>query len=307
MAVTVLGIYVADLVFFGQKIPQAGETVLGNNFVVGPGGKGSNQAVAASKAGANTHFISKIGDDQFGRMAIEMYDEAKVDYSKVSISEDYSTGAAAIMVDEVTGANAINVYPGASGAITKKDIDEAEQAIRDSKIFLTQLEAPKDVVMYTLKKASDLGVTTILNPAPAAHIDESVFPLIDYFTPNEIEASFYVKHQVETHDDARKAADSLLDMGIKNVVITLGERGAFFANANEAFLCPVATLKTPVVDTTGAGDAFNAGLAVALTENVSVQEAMAFASATAGLSTTKIGTAKAMPSREQIEASLRGE
>ena len=306
MAVTVLGIYVADLVFFGQKIPQAGETVLGNNFVVGPGGKGSNQAVAASKAGANTHFISKIGDDQFGRMAIEMYDEAKVDYSKVSISEDYSTGAAAIMVDEVTGANAINVYPGASGAITKKDIDEAEQAIRDSKIFLTQLEAPKDVVMYTLKKASDLGVTTILNPAPADHIAKSVFPLIDYFTPNEIEASFYVNHRVETHDDARRAADSLLNMGIKNVVITLGERGAFFANAHEAFSCPVATLQIPVVDTTGAGDAFNAGLAVALTENMPVQEAMAFASATAGLSTTKIGTAKAMPSREQIEGSLRG-
>ena len=304
MAVTVLGIYVADLVFFGQKIPQGGETVLGNNFVVGPGGKGSNQAVAASKAGVKTHFISKIADDQFGRMAIEMYDEAKVDYSNVSISEDYATGAAAIMVDEVTGANAINVYPGASGAITKKDIDDAEQTIRNSKIFLTQLEAPKDVVMYTLKKASDLGVTTILNPAPAAHIEKSVFPLIDYFTPNEIEASFYVNHQVETHDDARRAAESLLDMGIKNVVITLGERGAFFASAHEAFLCPVATLKTPVVDTTGAGDAFNAGLAVALTENMSVQEAMAFASATAGLSTTKIGTAKAMPSREQIEESL---
>ena len=307
MAVTVLGIYVADLVFFGQKIPQAGETVLGNNFVVGPGGKGSNQAVATSKAGAKTHFISKIGDDQFGRMAIEMYDEAKVDYSNVVISKDYSTGAAAIMVDEVTGANAINVYPGASGAITKKDIDDAEQAIKNSKIFLTQLEAPKDVVMYTLKKASDLGVTTILNPAPADHIDKSVFPLIDYFTPNEIEASFYVNHQVETHDDARRAADSLLNMGIKNVVITLGERGAFFANAHEAFSCPVATLQTPVVDTTGAGDAFNAGLAVALTENMPVQEAMAFASATAGLSTTKIGTAKAMPSREQIEASLRSE
>ena len=306
MAVTVLGIYVADLVFFGQKIPQAGETVLGNDFVVGPGGKGSNQAVATSKAGVKTHFISKIGDDQFGRMAIEMYDEAKVDYSNVVISKDYSTGAAAIMVDEVTGANAINVYPGASGAITKKDIDDAEQAIRNSKIFLTQLEAPRDVVMYTLKKASDLGVTTILNPAPADHIDKSVFPLIDYFTPNEIEASFYVNHQVETHDDARRAADSLLNMGIKNVVITLGERGAFFANAHEAFSCPVATLQTPVVDTTGAGDAFNAGLAVALTENMPVQEAMAFASATAGLSTTKIGTAKAMPSREQIEESLRG-
>ena len=306
MAVTVLGIYVADLVFFGQKIPQAGETVLGNNFVVGPGGKGSNQAVAASKAGVKTHFISKIGDDQFGRMAIEMYDEAKVDYSNVSISEDHSTGAAAIMVDEVTGANAINVYPGASGAMTKKDIDDAEPAIRNSKIFLTQLEAPKETVMYALKKASDLGVTTILNPAPAACIDKSVLPLIDYFTPNEIEASFYVNHKVETPDDARKAAQSLLDMGIKNVVITLGERGSFFANAHEAFFCPVATLKTPVVDTTGAGDAFNAGLAVGLAENMSVREAMAFASATAGLSTTKIGTAKAMPNREQIEECLGG-
>ena len=240
-------------------------------------------------------------------MAIEMYDEAKVDYSNLSISEDYSTGAAAIMVDEVTGANAINVYPGASGAMTKKDIDDAEPAIGNSKIFLTQLEAPKETVMYALKKASDLGVTTILNPAPAACIEKSVFPLVDYFTPNEIEASFYVNHQIETHDDARRAAESLLDMGVKNVVITLGERGAFFASAHEAFFCPVATLKTPVVDTTGAGDAFNAGLAVALTENMSVQEAMAFASATAGLSTTKIGTAKAMPSREQIEASLRGE
>jgi ribokinase len=278
---------------------------LGNNFVVGPGGKGSNQAVATSKAGVKTHFISKIGDDQFGRMAIEMYDEAQVDYSNVSISEDYSTGAAAIMVDEVTGANAINVYTGASGAITRKDIDDAEQAIRSSKIFLTQLEAPTDAVTYALKKASDLGVTTILNPAPAASIEKSVFPLIDYFTPNEIEASFYVNHQVETRDDARRAATSLLDMGIKNVVITLGERGAFFASAHEAFFCPVAALKAPVVDTTGAGDAFNAGLAVALTENMNVQEAMAFASATAGLSTTKIGTAKAMPSREQIEDSLR--
>ena len=307
MAVSVLGIYVADLVFFGQKIPQAGETVLGSNCVIGPGGKGSNQAVAISKAGVKTHFISKIGNDEFGRMATEIYDEAKVDYSNVSISEDYSTGAAAIMVDEVTGANAINVYPGASGAMTKKDIDDAEQAIRNSKIFLTQLEAPKDAVMYALKKASDLGVTTILNPAPAASIEKSVFPLIDYFTPNEIEASFYVNHEVETRDDARRAAESLLDMGIKNVVITLGEKGAFFANAHEAFFCPVATLKTPVVDTTGAGDAFNAGLAVALTENMSVQEAMAFASTTAGLSTTKIGTAKAMPGREQIEECLRGE
>ena len=206
MSISVLGIYVADLVFFGKKIPVEGETILGNNFVIGPGGKGSNQAVAAAKAGVKTYFISKIGDDQFGEMATKIYDEAKVDYSNVIISKEHSTGAAAIMVNEQSGANAINVFPGAAGAITNNDIDKAEEAIKNSKIFLTQLEAPKDTVMYAIKKAKELGADTILNPAPAADIDKSIFPFIDYFTPNETEASFYVNHPVETHDDASKAA-----------------------------------------------------------------------------------------------------
>ena len=145
---------------------------------------------------------------------------------------------------------------------------------------------------------------TILNPAPAAEIDKSIFPFIDYFTPNETEASFYVDHPVETHDDARKAASTLLDMGIKNVIITLGEKGAYFANSNETFSSPIAKLSNPVVDTTGAGDAFNAGFAAALTENQSIKDAIAFASATAGLSTTKIGTANSMPNREEIDKIL---
>ena len=304
MSISVLGIYVADLVFFGKKIPVEGETILGNNFVIGPGGKGSNQAVAAAKAGVNTFFISKIGDDQFGEMATKIYDEAKVDYSNVIISKEHSTGAAAIMVNEQSGANAINVFPGAAGAITNEDIDKAEDAIKNSKIFLTQLEAPKNTVMYAIKKAKELGVQTILNPAPAAEIDKCIFPFIDYFTPNETEASFYVNHPVVTHDDASKAAATLLEMGIKNVIITLGEKGAFFANTNENFSSPIANLSNPVVDTTGAGDAFNAGFAAALTENQSIRDAIAFASATAGLSTTKIGTANSMPSREEIDKIL---
>ena len=303
-SISILGIYVADLVFFGQKIPAEGETILGNNFVIGPGGKGSNQAVSAAKAGAKTYFISKIGDDQFGEMAIKIYDEAKVDYSNVIISKEHSTGAAAIMVNEQTGANAINVFPGAAGSITNEDIDKAENTIKNSKIFLTQLESPKDTVLYAIKKAHELGVKTILNPAPAAKIDKSIFPFIDYFTPNEAEASFYVDHPVETHDDASKAAAKLLNMGIKNIIITLGEKGAFFANANETFSVPIANLSNPVVDTTGAGDAFNAGFAVALTENKVIKEAILFASATAGLSTTKIGTAKSMPNRDEIDKIL---
>ena len=304
MSISVLGIYVADLVFFGKKIPVEGETILGNNFVIGPGGKGSNQAVAAAKAGVRTYFISKIGDDQFGQMATKIYDEAKVDYSNVIISKEHSTGAAAIMVNEQSGANAINVFPGAAGAITNNDIDKAEKAIKNSKIFLTQLEAPKDTVMYAIKKAKDLGVDTILNPAPAADIDKSIFPFIDYFTPNETEASFYVNHPVETHEDASKAAKTLLHMGIKNVIITLGEKGAYFANMNESFSSPIANLSSPVVDTTGAGDAFNAGFAAALTEGQNIKDAIAFASATAGLSTTKIGTANSMPNREEIDKIL---
>ena len=301
MSISILGIFVADLVFFGEKIPVEGETILGKNFVIGPGGKGSNQAVAAAKAGAKTFFISKIGDDQFGSMATEIYENSGVDYSNVIISKDHSTGAAGILVNEGTGANAINVFPGAAGAITIEDIDKSEEAIKNSSIFLTQLEAPKDVVTYALKKAHSLNVKTILNPAPAAEIDESLFSMIDYFTPNETEASFYVDHNVETHEDAEKAAMQLLEKGIKNIVITLGEKGAFFANSEEKFFLPIANLSNPVVDTTGAGDAFNAGFAAALTEGQNIKDALKFASATAGLSTTKIGTANSMPSREEID------
>ena len=301
MSISVLGIYVADLVFFGKKIPVEGETILGNNFVIGPGGKGSNQAVAAAKAGVKTYFISKIGDDQFGEMATKIYDEANVDYSNVIISKEHSTGAAAIMVNEQSGANAINVFPGAAGAITNSDIDKAEQAIKNSKIFLTQLEAPKDTVFYAIKKANELGVQTILNPAPAAEIDKSIFPFVDYFTPNETEASFYVNHKVENEEDAKKASQQLLQRGIKNVIITLGDKGAYFANNEESFHVNAMNLGEKVVDTTGAGDAFNAGFAVALTEEKNIKDSITFANVTAGLSTTKIGTAKSMPLRSEID------
>ena len=306
MSISILGIYVADLVFFGKKIPVEGETILGNNFVIGPGGKGSNQAVAAAKAGVKTYFISKIGDDQFGSMARKIYEEAGVDYSKVIISSENSTGAAGIFVDQQSGKNAINVVAGAAGALTTDDIDQAADVIKNSQVFLTQLEAPKEVVFYALKIAKENNVTTVLNPAPATLIDKEIFPLIDYFTPNETEAGFYVNHKVEDEEDAKKASDKLLQLGIKNIIITLGEKGAFFANDRENFHVPVVDLNNPVLDTTGAGDAFNGGFAVALTENekYNIKDAIKFASATAGLSTTKIGTANSMPSRDEIDKLL---
>ena len=300
-SITILGIYVADLAFFGDSIPNPGETILGKNYIIGPGGKGSNQAVAAAKAGAKTYFISKIGDDQFGSMAKSIYEQAGVDYSQVIISKEHATGAAGILINK-DGQNAINVVPGAAGALTKQDIDTATDVIKQSSIFLTQLEAPKDVVLYALKVAKENNVTTIFNPAPASEISEDIFPLIDFFTPNETEASFYVNHPVENKDDAKKASEQLLNKGIKNVIITLGDKGAYFANNDDSF--SIDALKVNVVDTTGAGDAFNAGLAVALTEEKNIKDAISFANATAALSTTKVGTANSMAVRTEIDKIL---
>jgi len=304
MTISVLGIYVADLVFFGKKIPVEGETILGNNFVIGPGGKGSNQAVAAAKAGVKTYFISKIGDDQFGEMATKIYEEARLDYSNVIISKEHSTGAAAIMVNEKSGVNAINVFPGAAGALTIADIDNAKDTIINSSIFLTQLEAPMDVVCYALKMAKENNVTTILNPAPAAKLDKEIFPLIDYFTPNETEASFYIDGEINTVEDAKKYATQILDLGIKNALITLGEKGVYFANKDTNHFEPSLDLQNKVVDTSGAGDAFNGAFATALCEGQSVNEAIKFANCYAGISTTRIGTANSMPSREEIDKIL---
>ena len=299
-SISVLGIFVADLAFFANKIPVSGETIIGDNYVIGPGGKGSNQVVAAAKAGAKTFFISKIGNDQFGSMAKEIYDKAGVDYSKVIISDDHATGAAGILINQ-EGLNAINVVPGAAATLTTEDIDNASDTIKESSVFLTQLEAPKNIVMHALKIAKNNNVTTIFNPAPAAAVDEEIFSCIDFFTPNEIEAEFYVKKKIENESDAKMAGEQLLKKGIGNVIITLGDKGAYFANNNESFHVKALNLENKVVDTTGAGDAFNAGFAVALTEGKGIRDSISFANATAGLSTTKIGTANSMPLRAEID------
>ena len=160
-SICILGIYVADLVFFADKIPTHGESVLGQEHVIGPGGKGSNQSVAVAKAGGKVNFISKIGNDPYGEMALKMYKESNVDISNVIISKDYKTGAAGILVNKKTGENAITVVPGAAGKITKEDIDKASNAIKQSSIFLTQLEVSIEVVEYAIEIAKSNNVTTI--------------------------------------------------------------------------------------------------------------------------------------------------
>ena len=297
---SILGIFVADLAFFG-KIPKVGETILGEDFVVGPGGKGSNQSVAAGKAGASIDFITKVGDDDYGKMAFRIYKETNVGSDYVYISKEHSTGVAAILLNKDTGENAISVVPGAAGALTIEDIDSAKDVIINSSIFLTQLEAPMEVVVHALKIAKENKVTTILNPAPAAKLDSSVFPLVDYFTPNESEASFYASGEIKNRDDAEKYGQEFLDLGVKNLLVTLGDQGVYFQNNNEKHFEPSLSLGSKVIDTSGAGDAFSGAFATALCEEKSISDSIKFANAFAGISTTRIGTANSMPSREEID------
>ncbi len=301
---TILGIFVADLAFFG-KIPRVGETILGENFVIGPGGKGSNQSVAAGKAGANVEFITKIGDDDYGKMAIKIYEDSNVGSKNVFITSDHNTGVAAILLNKDTGENAISVVPGAAGNLTIEDIKKAKNTIINSKFFLTQLEVPMEIVEFSLKVAKDNGVTTILNPAPAAKLDKKIFPLIDYFIPNETEASFYLSNQINNESDAKRYSKNLLNLGIKNLLITLGDKGIYFENLKESHFEPSLKLGDRVIDTTGAGDAFCGAFATSLCEDKSIIESIKFANAFAGISTTRIGTANSMPNRDEIEKILK--
>ena len=302
-SLSVLGIFVADLSFFG-KIPLKGQTVLGDDFVVGPGGKGSNQAVAAGKSGANVNFISKIGNDDYGKMAQKIYSETNVGTKSLFITDEKSTGVAAILLNKDTGENAISVVPGAAGDLTIDDINKAEEEIKNASFFLTQLEAPIETVIHALKIAKQHNVTTILNPAPAAKLEKDIFPLIDYFTPNETEASFYVNKEIKNEEDAKNYSKDLLNLGIRNVVITLGATGVYFENKDENHFVPSLELGDRVKDTSGAGDAFNGAFATALCEGKSTQDSLKVANTFAGISTTRIGTANSMPTRSEIDKLL---
>ena len=300
MSICVFGIFVADLCFFSDNIPIKGQTILGKKHIIGPGGKGSNQAIAAARSGGKVSFITKLGKDNYSDLAISLYKEAKINFDGIQFDPINSTGAAGIMINEKTGENAINVVPGAAGTIDKKMIDDCLPIIKKSKIFLTQLETPKDATFYALEKAKECGATTILNPAPSSAFSKDFFKLIDFFTPNETEAEFYLNKKIETEKDIKIASEEFLKKGIKNIVITLGEKGCYFANDKENFFMNAFKLKEPVVDTTGAGDAFNGALAVGLSKDLDIKEVLTFANKVGAISTTKQGAAASMPSMEDL-------
>lgn len=291
--ISVLGIFVADISFSGPKIPAVGETILGNKYNVGPGGKGCNQAVAIARLGGKVNFISKIGKDAYGKLALETLKKNNINTENIIQDEKLQTGVAGILVDQQSGKNAINVIVGAPNSLKISEMNSQINLIKNSKIFLTQLEIPKDVTLHCLKTAKENGCLTILNPAPASEISKEFYSYIDYFTPNETEAEFYTGIKITNEKEAKQAADKLINLGIKKIIITLGEKGLFYSDGQDEIHLKASSVKA--IDTTGAGDAFNGALAFSLFKGKPIKACLELANKAAGLSTTKLGAGDAMP------------
>jgi ribokinase len=301
--VAILGVFVADLTFRSSRMPAIGETVVGSGFAVGPGGKGSNQAVAVARAGSPVTFISRIGNDTFGDLALKTW-EADGIVTRVRRAATAPTGAAFIYVQDIRGDNAIIIVPGAAMDLGVADVDAAEDAIRASRVFVTQLEQPVAAARRGLEIARAAGSITVLNPAPAVALDDAMFALSDYVVPNENEAEALTGIAVGDLAAARHAGDALLARGAGTAVITLGERGALFHARDRSI--PIACCSAgKVVETTGAGDAFVGGFAACLAGGADPLEAARFGSAAAGIAVTRPGTAAAMPRRDEIERLLK--
>ncbi len=297
--IVILGVFVADTAYRADRPPRMGETILGNSFALGPGGKGSNQAVAAARAGGDVHFITKLGQDAFADMALSIWADAGVT-PEITQHEDSYTGAAYIFIEEATGDNAIIICPGVARTISAEYIDSRDALIGGADIFMTQLEQPMDAALRALQIARKGGAKTILNPAPAADLPDGMLRYCDYLTPNETEAEALTGMPVGSVEEAREAAELLLAQGVGAVIMTLGENGALYHDATQSTHV-LAISAGPVVETTGAGDAFNGGFAAALARGADPLEAVRFGCATAGLSVTRPGTAASMPTLQEIE------
>ena len=297
--IVVIGSFNADLTSYMARMPKPGETVHGDRFLTGAGGKGSNQAVAAARLGAEVSFIGLVGNDVFAELAYEIWDAEGVNRDFVSRDAEHATGVAPILVDS-SGENMIVVVLGANLRHQPADIDAARERIAAADVLIAQLEINLDMVAYALETAKELGGTTILNPAPAAALPARTLQLADYLTPNETE----LETLSGSGEDVEAAARRLLTRADQTAVVTLGAQGAQIVTGAGSSKVP--TYEVDVVDTTGAGDAFNAGLAVALAEGMALKTAVHFANAAAALSVTKPGAAPSTPYRSEVDALLGG-
>ena len=303
--IVILGVFVADTAYRATRQPYMGETILGKSFALGPGGKGSNQAVACGRLGAEVSLITRLGRDTFAEMALRTWKEAGVT-GLADQSDDTYTGAAYIFIEDASGDNAIIIAPGAAGEISERDVEKHADAIRAASVFITQLEQPIPAALRGLHIAREAGVTTILNPAPAAELPTGMLSLCDWVTPNESETETLTGLGVADAEEAETAARKLIDLGAGGAVITMGDRGALLVTRDQVELVPAFDAGR-VVETTGAGDAFNGGFATGLSRGMSPVAAVRFGAATAAISVTRPGTAPSMPTAREVEALLAGQ
>ncbi len=303
--IVIVGSYNTDLMSMTPWLPKHGETVLGGPFKLGPGGKGSNQAVAAARLGAEVCFVGCIGTDYFGEVARNNFIKEKINIDYLKISKTRHTGMAFILVDDKTAENMIVVAPGSNMEIDIQLVENARNIIMSADVVLLQLEIPVEIVEYVIKLVYKSNNTiSILNPAPGKKLDKKVLERVSLITPNRSELELITNRSVNTVEEAEKAAKKIISNGVKNVIVTLGKEGALVVNSKGTTHVPTFE-EVKIVDTTGAGDAFNGGLAIALSEGKNLVEATYFANAAASLNVTKIGTAPAMPYREEVEEFLK--
>lgn len=296
--ICVVGSANVDLTFRTSRLPTPGETVAGHALHVGMGGKGANQAIAASHLGAKVAFVARVGKDTFGQQAMGVYRAEGIDTPFVQQDASRPTGTAAIVVDD-TAENCIIVVAGANAGLSPQDVRDAAKAIQEADVLLCQLETPLDATLEAFRLARAAGVRTVLTPAPAMELAEELLCLCDVCVPNKTEIELLVKRKVESLEDAESAASMLRARGVGTVVVTMGRLGALLLDDDAATHVPA--VRVEAVDPTGAGDAFTAALAVFLAEKLPLRDAARQASVVAGLTVTRMGTHAAFPPRVEVE------
>jgi ribokinase len=297
--IAVVGSANIDLTTFTAQFPKPGETIFGQKFDLGFGGKGANQAVAARLCGADVFMVARVGSDLFGPATIENFKKLGIDATQVKQVEGLSSGVAPIFVDP-SGQNRILVVKGANDAIKAADVDAAAETLKSADCIVLQFEIPLETVYYTVAFAKKHGIRCILNPAPAQAVDMGALQGLDYFVPNESEAETITGMPVRNLDDAKECAEKLVAGGIGRVILTLGANGSLLAGREGMEHLPAFSVKA--IDSTGAGDAFIGSFAVFLAEGLAEREAVRRANLYAGLSTTGVGTQKSFYERARFDA-----
>ncbi len=295
--ILVVGSSNTDMVIKAEHLPGPGETIIGKSFFMNPGGKGANQAVAAARLGANIVFICKTGNDIFGKQSVELFSEEGIDTTFLFSDPKHPSGVALITVDD-NAENCIVVASGANATLSANDLQKTKTVIENASIILMQLEIPLETVEYVARTASAKGVKVILNPAPACYLPDSLLKNISILTPNKTEAEMLSGIKVNSKVSAEKAARKIKERGVETVIITLGADGASILHNGECI--HIEGIKVNAVDTTAAGDVFNGALAVALSQQRDIPEAVQYACRAAAISVTRMGAQASAPYKKEL-------